>query len=167
MKIEESSDRAVDTIKEIHDLLTPESIIRESKKLPLRITDRGDVEVDLPIVIEEEYQKSHKLLLEYDKSKNTNGMKEEISKLWYLNIIIERKLNNSKTKNDKKKELTKVRARILNDFKKYLKVIINIQEDFNFTEYFKKSDYNNKTISIDNSTLKWSGLLIKSLLPKK
>ena len=88
-------------------------------------------------------------------------MKEELCKLWYINIKIEKKLHSKFRKN--KKELLDIRARVLNDFKKYLTKILSVQSDFSFSDYYKNSEYYDSSISIDKNTLKWSGKLLKSV----
>ena len=52
----------------------------------------------------------------------------------------------------------------MNDFKKYLNIILKEEPNFNFTEYFNKSDYYDGSISVDTNTLKWSGKILKSLI---
>ncbi|MCK9198935.1 MAG: hypothetical protein M0P49_04965, partial [Bacilli bacterium] len=60
----------------------------------------------------------------------------------------------------------KARAKILNDFNKYLKVVLKDDVEFNFTEYYNDSPFSDATTKINASTLKYSGDLIKSILLK-
>ena len=161
IQIKESGNGANLLLDKINDLLTPTSVFVEAR-IPFRVSKDGDVEISLPSKYEEEYQKAHKLLIEYDKTSNTEGMKDELAKLWSINNSIEKKLY-GKGKVDKD-SLVKTRARILNDFKKYLNVVLKKEKDFSFGTYFKSSPYYDKSISIDNSTLKWTGRLIKSVM---
>ena len=116
----------------------------------------------MPMDYQSAYSQSHKLLLEYDKVNNINGMKEELCKLWYINTKIEKKINSKFRKN--KKELLDIRARVLNDFKKYLSKVLSIELNFSFGDYYRNSKYYDSNISIDKNTLKWSGKLLKSIV---
>ena len=156
-----ANEEAQIVLDDIINLVTGESMFTEALKLPFSIKNNGDLEINFPDQLEEEYQKSHKLLLQYDKTGNIEGMKSELSKLWYLNNIAERKM-----KGKKRDATLKTRSRILNDFKKYLGKVLDKEKDFNFTEYFNNSPYYDKSIKIDASTLKWSGRLLKSLIFK-
>ena len=146
-------------LEELVDLLTPTPVISEVSFF--KIDDNGNFKLNLPTDFQSVYNQSHKLLLEYDKNNNYEGMKEELCKLWYINIKIEKKLHSKFRKN--KKELLDIRARVLNDFKKYLTKILSIQSDFSFSDYYKNSEYYDSSISIDKNTLKWSGKLLKSV----
>lgn len=146
-------------IDEINDLLQPTSIFNEAIKFPISFKNNGDLEINLPNQLEAEYQKSHKLLVEYEKVDNYDGIKAELAKLWYLNNTIERRLNIKKSV-----KLINLRSRILNDFKKYIKVVLKSDSNFDFTEYFNSSPYYDKSITIDANTLKWSGKLLKSMM---
>lgn len=146
-------------IDEINDLLQPTSIFSEAIKLPVSFKNNGDLEINLPNQVEAEYQKSHKLLVEYEKAGNIDGMKSELAKLWRLNNTVEKRL-----KIKKSTKLINLRSRILNDFKKYIKKVLHADPSFNFTEYFNKSPYYDKTITVDANTLKWSGKLLKSMM---
>ena len=146
-------------LEELVDLLTPTPVISEVSFF--KIDDNGNFKLNLPTDFQSAYNQSHKLLLEYDKNNNYEGMKEELCKLWYINIKIEKKLHSKFRKN--KKELLDIRARVLNDFKKYLTKILSIQSDFSFSDCYKNSEYYDSSISIDKNTLKWSGKLLKSV----
>lgn len=126
-----------------------ESTIIEEKTLPISIDDNFII-IDTPKDIENEYQKSHKLLIEYDKSNSLEPMKHELSKLWYLNILIEKKVQNPKCKD--KTKLMNLRSRILNDFKKYIKVILKEEPEFNFDSYYNQSEYSDTNLKMDRKT---------------
>ena len=147
-------------LEELVDLLTPTVVISEVNSF-FKFDDGGNLQLNLPVDFQTAYNQSHKLLLEYDKNRNYEGMKEELCKLWYINIKIEKKLHSKFRKN--KKELLDIRARVLNDFKKYLTKILSVQSDFSFGEYYQNSSYYDGNISIDKNTLKWSGKLLKSV----
>ena len=86
------------------------------------------------------YMESHRLLMEYDRAKNIEGMKYELAKMYYLNLkISEDLIKQDRTKKDK--ELVKIRARVLNDFHKYLKVVLKNDKQFNFSNYYQRSEF--------------------------
>ena len=160
-------------LKEMKDLVTPQIAISEAKQIPVRINDKGVV-VDLPTLIEEEYQTIHKALLVYDEKNDYEAMKDSLAHLWYLNLLCERKITKWKDKEKKQQQLKvsrDLRARILNDFKKYLKKVIENDPEFDFAVYFKKSRWNDRSIFIDAQTIKYTGKIIaaivKSLIKKK
>jgi len=135
----------------------------EVKELPVKLDDAGNLYIK-PIKgfnPENEYQGSHKLLRTYEENKNYEGMKYELCRLWFLNNYIESRLS-SNVKN--KVELTKTRARVLNDFHKYLKMVTEAEKDFNFNAYFEQSPFSDSYIKIDNSTIKGAFKLIKDIL---
>lgn len=139
-----------------------DSAINESKEFPVQFDNEGNLLISkkLNVDFEKEYNDSHKLLMIYDKSKNYTGMKYELSKLWYLNSLIERKIFGKPSKN---KDLYKARARILNDFNKYLSVVTKNEKNFNFTKYYENTPFNDATIKIRGTTLKYGIEAIKSL----
>lgn len=152
-------------LTEIRDLLTPQCVIYE-KKLPFSISDKGELTINLHKTLEEQYQEAHKLLTGYTKD-NLDGIKHELARLFLVNSIIEKKIKKMKKNDDSYKEFVDLRARVLNDFKKYFKIVMEEEPDFNFTKYYQESEYNNSNIVIDNSTLKFSGNLIKKFLRSK
>ena len=152
-------------LKEIRELLTPQAAIYE-RKLPFKITDKGDLSINLSKTLEDQYQEAHKLLTGYTKD-NLDGMKHELARLFLVNSMIEKKIKKMKKDDDSYKVLIDLRARVLNDFKKYFKIVTNEEPNFNFAKYYEDSEYNNGNIVIDNSTLKFSGNLIKKFLKSK
>ena len=152
-------------LEKLHYLTTPELVLVE-KKLPIKFTDDGDLSINLIKSLEDEYQEAHKLLTSYNES-NLVGIKNELARLFYINSAIEKKIKKMKRDDDQYKKYINLRARVLNDFKKYIKVVTDTEPEFNFTEYFKSSDYSNDNLVIDNSTLKYSGKLIGKILKKK
>ena len=160
-------------LEEMKDLVTPRLALSEAKQIPIRINDKGVV-FDLPTMVEEEYQTVHKAILVYDEKEDYEAMKDSLAHLWYLNLLCERKITKWKDKENKQQQLKirrDLRARILNDFKKYLKKVIEHDPEFDFAAYFKKSRWNDRTIFIDAQTIKYTGKIIaaivKSLIKKK
>lgn len=106
------------------------------------------------------YMDSHRLLMEYDRAKNIEGMKYELAKMYYLNLkISEDLIKQDRTKKDK--ELVKIRARVLNDFHKYLKVVLKNDKQFNFSNYYQRSEFCDDSFIITAPTLKHAGKYAK------
>ncbi len=104
---------------------------------------------------------SHKSLKLYEEIENLEGIKYELSKLWFLNNLLEKKIYSESDKS-KKDGYHKSRARILNDFHKYSKIVNSKDKEFNFTDYYNNSPFSDVTIKINNSTLYHGGKLIKN-----
>jgi len=168
--LNEHSDILSGNSKRVYDaFLKPlfETYICETKEFPIQFDKEGNLLIKnmKKIDFESEYSQSHKLLLVYEKNSNIEGMKYELSKLWFLNVLLEKKIydkNNQKDKDD----IHKVRARILNDFNKYLKIVTKDDKEFNFTQYYESTPFSDATIKIDNHTLKYGGKFIKHIATK-
>lgn len=140
--------------------------VTEAKEFPVQFDKEGNllIKKNRNIDFNQEYTKSHKLLKVYETNNNLEGIKYEISKLWYLNCMIEDLLYGNKKCDPKDKiELNKSRARILNDFNKYLKYATKFDREFNFREYYEKSPFSDSSIKINNSTLKYTQKMIKGV----
>nr|DAV72229.1 MAG TPA: hypothetical protein [Caudoviricetes sp.] len=106
------------------------------------------------------YMESHRLLMEYDRVKNIEGMKYELAKMYYINLkISEDLIKQDRTKKDK--ELIKIRARVLNDFHKYIKVVLKNDKQFNFSNYYQRSEFCDDSFVITAPTLKHAGKYAK------
>lgn len=154
-------------LKELRDYLTikPGIVSISEVKSPIGFNNKGGLYLQLPKDLQAEYNEAHKLLQMYDVT-NIQGIKHELARLFYLNSIIERKLkkmNKDKTP-EAYKELIDLRARILNDYSTYFKIIKQVEKDFDFMEYMKDSEYYNKYLVVDDSTLKYSGSYIKKFI---
>lgn len=137
------------------------SSITEAKSAPVQFDKDGNLLIIKNIKdVQEEYNKCHKLLLSYDSSENIEGMKHELYKLWYLNLLLERKIYKNKKP---EKEYHDMRARILNDFNKYLKIVNKAEPDFDFTSGYEESPYTDAAIKIHSHTLKYGVKYSKSL----
>lgn len=137
------------------------SNITEAKSAPIQFDKDGNLLIIKDIKdVQEEYNKCHKLLLSYDSSENIEGMKHELYKLWYLNLLLERKIYKNKKP---EKEYHDMRARILNDFNKYLKIVNKAEPDFDFTSGYEESPYSDAAIKIHSHTLKYGVKYSKSL----
>lgn len=128
-------------------------IVTEARKANIEIKDNGDVLLTNPMVnFDSEYMASHKLLVQYDKANNIEGMKYELARLYYMNYILEKRLYHNKFLINKEKNM-KTRARVLNDFNKYIKVVLNKEPNFNFGKYYEQSQFYPHTIEVKGSTV--------------
>ena len=153
-----------DLVQELYDFIRPEPIITINEiNFNIKFNNKGDLIISKKD-LQSEYEESHKLLYMYDQT-NEEGIKHELAKLFYLNSIIENKIKKMKVINDSEyKELIDLRARILNDFSTYFKILKSLDQNFDFSEYMKNSEYYNRSVVVDNSILKYSGKLIKNFL---
>ena len=137
--------------------------ITEAKSLPIQFDSDGNLLINniRQINFEQEYANSHRLLMEYDKTGNYEAMKYELAKMHFLITLLEKKIY--KQGKDKSVKELKVRARYLNDFKKYLKIVNANDRNFNFTEYFEQSPFNDAIIKIDKYTLKFGWEALKTI----
>ena len=147
-------------------LIVPYSTIRETKEFPIQFDDDGNLLIQKrnELDFEAEFAKSHKLLVAYDKTDNYEGMKYELCKLWFINQQIEVKVFNKKTPKPEVKELHKARAKILNDFNKYLNIVCASDKEFNFITYYNNTPFNDSKIKIKSSTLKYTTKYLKSVI---
>ena len=90
----------------------------------------------------------------------TTIARDNISRDEALNIIKERLSKNNKHKS---KDI-KTRARVLNDFNKYLTILLKNQPRFNFSEYYEASPFYHNSIEIDKNTVKYTTDLLRSML---
>lgn len=111
-----------------------------------------------------QYMEAHRLLVEYDKSKNIDGMKYELAKLYFLSNKIQEDLIVAKRDKTNTKKLTDIRARVLNDFHKYIKVVLKSDKQFNFSNYYQRSEFSDDSIVIKSPTLKYTGKYAKDIL---
>lgn len=149
-------------LQEINQLMTPVAVIYE-KKLPFEISDKGDIIIHFIKPLEQQYQEAHRLLKMYGEN-NLEGIKHELARLFYINYRIEKKIKKMDHEDANYKKLIDLRARVLNDFKKYFKVVLDKEPDFNFYEYYKKSEYYDGNIIIDNKIVKITKNLILRFL---
>lgn len=162
-KIRLNEDKAVDNLtketeelyKKIVEPYIGMEVINEAPKM--EINDNGDLIIyQKDIDYEKEYQKSHILLEQYNESNNINGMKWELAKLWYMNNRIEEDIKKAKKESDRK-NLIDTRSRIMNDFHKYMKVVLKSDKNFNFDKYYKSTPYADyDKIKIKKSSLQYT-----------
>lgn len=141
--------------------------VNEYKQTPVKFNQDGDLifHVNKDLNYEDEYNKAHKLLNIYSKDGNVDGMKYEIARLWGVSNKIMEDVGNGGDKS-----LYKTRARVLNDFNKYLREVQKHEPLFNFIEYFETTPFYNKGVIVNKHTLKHgvdlAGNLAKLLIRK-
>lgn len=140
--------------------------IKETKDLPVYFDDSGNLLIKnmKKLDLEKEYASCHKLLLSYEKAKNIEGMKYELSKLWFMNSLVETRLHNKNIKDEERDALNRVRARILNDFYKYLDFVQKVEPDFNFNKYYEDTPFSDAMYKVNPSTLKFVVQTVKNLI---
>lgn len=151
--------------------LEAEEYFAEAKNFPIQFDKDGNLFIKnvKKRDYEAEYAKSHKLLRKYEESGNLEGIKYELCKLWMMNSVIEEKLHSKKFEELPSFAIEtsaehKARAKILNDFNHFLKVVLEEEKDFNFEEFFNNSPFSDALIKINKNTIIWSAKLLKTIL---
>lgn len=139
--------------------------ILEVKELPVQFDDDGNLLISKgkKIDFEGEYSRCHMAMQQYDKTNSVQGMEYCITKLWYLNIILEEMIHSTKNK-EKLKEYHKVRARIINDIKTYMPKILKLDSSFDILKAYNNSPFSDSKVKIRNSTIKYTLDLFKRLI---
>lgn len=156
------SGRGLDSLIETYELVP----IGEAKEFPVQFDKEGNLLIKnmKKMNYDEEYMKSHKLLKLYEKSKNVEGIKYELAKLWFMYNLLEKIRFNKKLSEDELKSVNDSRARIQNDFQKYLTFVQKYEQDFNFNEYYESTPFSDAAYKVNASTLKYSIKLLKSMI---
>ena len=84
----------------IKPYVDPDIILLEVKEFPVQFDDDGNLLIQKIDTLDfnAEYAKSHKLLLNYEKFNNLDGIKYELSKLWFMNTVLEKRIYSGKYK---------------------------------------------------------------------
>lgn len=141
--------------------------IKEAKDLPVYFDDSGNLLIKnmRKLDVNEEFFKSHKLLILYAKNNNYEGIKYELSKLWFILHIIEKKMYSGAPLSDEdRKYYNDARARIRNDIDKYLDIVYKHEPDFNFNDYYEDSPFSDAAYKVRPSTIKFTIKSIKNIL---
>jgi hypothetical protein len=115
----------------------------------------------------DEYAENHKLLVENYKNKNYEAMKTNLAFLFALINSIERDVIYNKKDNiseAKTKDAQKARGFAINDFKTYIKFIYKNEPNFDFSEYYKESDYGKLVVNIPHNTILGIKKLFKTIM---
>ncbi|MBR1987725.1 MAG: hypothetical protein IKA36_01665 [Clostridia bacterium] len=145
------------SLREHRVLLTEKRVTgvdSDDKKIVIRTVD--DVNT--------EYFKCHRNLMSYEKAGNYEGMKDELCKLKYLDNFAVKHMKNKKSKHYK--EYADAHARITNDFNKYLKIVTDREPDFNFSEYYRNSEWYDGEVTISKQFLEDLLKIFEILLKK-
>lgn len=134
----------------LYNLLTPQSILVERVK-GVEVDDKGTIVIKTVEDVNTEFFKCHRNLISYEKAGNYQGMKDELCKLKYLDNFAVRHMKNKNSKHYK--EYADAHARITNDFNKYLKIVTDHEPDFNFSEYYKNSEWYDGEVRISKNLL--------------
>lgn len=127
---------------------------------PIQFDDNGDFSIDSYKSYELRYQESHNLI---KTNLGLEAKKEEMAKLWYINCKLIKKIQYLKKRKLDTSKYINLRARVLNDFNKLSKQVIKEDKEFNFSKYYRLSDYNDGNLKINNSTLSNIGRLIQNI----
>lgn len=162
-KIENLSKECDDLFNQIVGPYIGMEVIHEGD-FPVQFTKDGDLLIyKKDIDYESEYANSHRLLKQYAEAGNYDGMKYELAKLWYMNNRLQEEIYSKKGANREK--AIKARAKILNDFNTYLKVVLKHDKKFNFQKYYKNTPYGDNRTRIRSSTIKHTNDFISFFLP--
>lgn len=141
------------------------NIVQEST-LPYSIDRRGNLIIkkfwnkkDAYNVYEQIYQELHKNLIAYDRHKAYTLMEFEMIKLYDLKSRVDEDYMNDKN-NEKMKNL---RSRIMNDYDKYLDIVLAHNKKFNIRQRYINSSLNRDTIKINDPTIKATKNALKAL----
>lgn len=170
--IEKKIQRMIDTAKPIKEnavlslLVSKDSALLETKEFPVNFTHDGDLIIKNYRTLnhESEYYKSVKLLKTYKDTGNIEGMKYELSKLWFISEVLIRKINSTRTSLEDRRKYLDLKKKVLNTFSQYLKIVSSMENDFNFVKYYEDTPFSDTKIKIDGATLRMGVKLLKSVL---
>ena len=139
--------------------------VTEVKELPVQFDDDGNLLISKgkDINFEGEYSRCHLAIMQYSKSKSIDGMEYCMTKLWYMNILLEDMIHDTQDRNEKIK-LHMVRAKIMNDIKTYMPKILEADPKFDILKAYNDSPFADNKIKIRNSTIRYTIEAIKRLL---
>lgn len=152
-----------DNIKNFKNALDSSMIQEKAMDMSPSIKLNMDADGNLLITKKEDanlhtiFHNSHLLLKEYEKVKNIEGIKYELCKIYMIASIINNKYVHSKSilvSNTKKREMTQLKSFIMNDFYKYIRLVLAQDSNFNFNDYYSQTSFGIETYKIDNKVLK-------------
>lgn len=146
------------------------SILNEAKRFPVEFDKDGNLTIYKcrmgNIAFGDELDYSNKLLTTYKNTSNLEGMKYELSRVWFLIHSIDKRMGKNKITQDEIKALERHRATAYNIFKTNLKYVMNMDKDFNFVEYYNNTPFSDNSVMITANTLKYAINVLKSLTLK-
>lgn len=145
------------------------SFVNEVKKFPIEFDDDGNLTIYKcrmgNISYGDEIDDSSELLESYRNTNNIEGMKYEVSRLWFIISDIEKKMT-KRTDSKKYDEYVRNRATATNIFKHNLEYLMKMDKDFNFAEYYNTTPFSNNSVKITNNTLKYSMKTLQQFIMK-
>ena len=145
------------------------SYINEVKKFPIEFDDNGNLTIYKcrmgNISYGDEIDDSSELLESYRNTNNVEGMKYEVSRLWFIISDIEKKMT-KRIDSKKYDEYVRNRATATNIFKHNLEYLMKMDKDFNFAEYYNTTPFSNNSVKITNNTLKYSMKTLQQFIMK-
>lgn len=146
------------------------AIINEStnksnfKKVKITVDGKGNLRIKTIKDINDEFFKCHRNLLSFEKSDNFESMKDELCKLKYLDNISVSRMKNKENKDYK--EYADAHSRIMNDFNKYLKIVTINEPSFNFSTYYKQSEWYDDETVVSKGLLDWMLSILTKIIIK-
>ena len=135
------------------------SVLTEVKKFPVEFDKDGNLIIYKArfgnISYGDEIDDSVKLLETYRNAGNTEGVKYELAKLWFINDSIEKKLK-KRLNNDEYKKLIDCRAVCLNVFKQNIEYVMKAEKGFNFSDYYNSTPFSDNAMMITANTIKYA-----------
>lgn len=145
------------------------SFVNEVKKFPVEFDDNGNLTIYKcrmgNISYGDEIDDSSELLESYRNTNNIEGMKYEVSRLWFIISDIEKKMT-KRIDSKKYDEYVRNRATATNIFKHNLEYLMKMDKDFNFAEYYNTTPFSNNSVKITNNTLKYSMKTLQQFIMK-
>lgn len=144
-------------------ILSEHTILQERVK-DVKFDEKGNIRIKTIEDVNTEFFKCHRNLISFEKAGNYESMKNELCKLKYLDNFAIRHMKNKESKDYK--QYADAHARITNDFNKYLKLVTEYDPNFNFSEYFKKSEWYDEEVVVSKGLLEFLLGLLKKVLTK-
>ena len=145
-----------------------ESVLNEVKRFPVEFDKDGNLIIykcrSGSISYEDEIKDTVKLLENYRNTNDVEGIKYELSKLWYLIDSIEKELKKKTVSQDRYKMLVDSRSIALNIFKQNFEYITKSDKTFNFSEYYNTTPFSDSSTRISASTIKYAIQTVKAII---
>lgn len=134
----------------------------------IRIDKRGNVSIDLRDKLTfEHYNDVHRVAIAYRDSSNIEGLKDISAYAFSIISTIEADYTNNRSadKTSKNyKDMIRLRALWINDFKMIIKIIQNVEPGFDFMKYYKSTGYDKKIFIVSRDTIKFLVRVFKMIM---
>ena len=157
MKCEENNPKVKSILEDIKQYTTPKEaiVISEAKADPNAMTYDD---------LKNSFKRSKETLAKYNESEIIY-IKYELCKLFYLyHIIDERLIRNAKTSKEHDKKLIELKEEIIALFKKYHKIVVSVEPNFDFVKHIQKTRYYKMILSLKGSKITYTYHGIKNHL---